>query len=98
MRLLVVLRRGGEEGSGMIEDMEAWEARIFEAVSQASSKAEQSYMKKSRFDSIDFWRSLVVLFKSSTLFFLDYFIKPEGEHRDEVIWRGLREVSKGWWG
>ena len=70
----------------MMEDMEAWEARIFEA--------EQSYMKKSRFDSIDFWRSLVVLFKSSTLFFWITLLSL----RDEVIWRGLREVSKGWWG
>ena len=52
----------------MLEDMEAWEARISEAVSQAASKAEQSYMQKSRFDSIDFWSSLVVLFKSSMLF------------------------------
>ena len=57
-----MLRRGGEEGSGMIEDMEAWEARIFEA--------EQSYMKKSRFDSINFWSSLVVLFKSSLFFWI----------------------------
>ena len=78
----------------MMEDMEAWEARISEAVSQVVSKAEQSYMKKSRFDSIDFWRSLVVLFKSSTLFFWITLLSL----RDEVIWRGLREVSKGWWG
>ena len=49
-----MLRGGGEEGSGMMEDMEAWEARISEAVSQVLSKAEQSYMKKSRFDSINF--------------------------------------------
>ena len=48
--------------------MEAWEARISDAVSQAASKAEQSYMQKSTFDSIDFWSSLMVLFKSSTLF------------------------------
>ena len=53
-RLLVVLRRRGG-GSGT---MEAWEARISDAVSQAESKAEskaeQSYMQKSTFDSIDF--------------------------------------------
>ena len=48
----------------MLEDKEAWEARI----SEAAFQAEQSYMQKSRFDSIDFWSSLVVLFKSSTLF------------------------------
>ena len=29
---------------------------------------------------------------------LDYCIKPAGEHRDEVIWRGLREVGRGWGG
>ena len=23
-------------------------------------------------------------------------MKPAGEHRDEVIWRGLREVGGGW--
>ena len=67
IRLLIVLRRGGGE-SGMMEDMEAWVARISEAVFQAASKAEQSYMRKSRFDSIDIWNSLMVLFKSSTLF------------------------------
>ena len=48
--------------------MEAWEARISDAVSQAVSKAEQSYMQKSASDSIDFWSILMVLFKSSTLF------------------------------
>ena len=52
----------------MMEDMEVWVARMSEAVFQAASKAEQSYMRKSRFDSIDFWSSLMVLFKSSTLF------------------------------
>ena len=45
--------RGGRSGT-----MEAWEARISDAVSQAESKAEskaeQSYMQKSTFDSIDF--------------------------------------------
>ena len=51
-----------------MEDMEAWEARISEAVLQAVLKAEQSYMQKSRFDSIGFWSSLMVLFKSSTFF------------------------------
>ena len=48
--------------------MEACEAMISDAVSQALSKAEQSYMQKSAFDSIDFWSILMVLFKSSTLF------------------------------
>ena len=48
--------------------MEAWEARISDAVSQAVVKVEQSYMQKSALDSIDFWSSLMVLFKSSTLF------------------------------
>ena len=48
--------------------MEAWEARISEEVLQAASKAEQSYTQKSRFDSICFWSSLMVLFKSSKLF------------------------------
>ena len=48
--------------------MAACEVRISDAVSQAASKAEQSYMQKSRFDSIGFWSSLMVLFKSSTLF------------------------------
>ena len=48
--------------------MAAGEGRISDAASQAVSKAEQSYMQKSRFDSIDFWSSLMVLFKSSTLF------------------------------
>ena len=42
-------RRGGRSGT-----VEAWEARISDAVSQAVSKAEQSYMQKSTFDSIDF--------------------------------------------
>ena len=54
----------------MMEDMETWEARISEPVSQVLSKAEQSYMKKSRFDSINFWSSLVVLFKSSLFFWI----------------------------
>ena len=40
-----------------MEDMEAWEARISEAVHQAASKAEQSYTQKSRFNSIGFWSS-----------------------------------------
>ena len=48
--------------------MEAWEARMSEAVFQAASKAEQSYTKKSRFVSIGFWSDLMVLFNSSTLF------------------------------
>ena len=46
--------------------MEAWEASMSEAVSQAVSKAEQSYTKKSRFVSIGFWSDLMVLFNSST--------------------------------
>ena len=48
--------------------MAACEVRISDAVSQVASKAEQSYMQKSRFDSIGFWSSLMVLFKSSTSF------------------------------
>ena len=51
----------------MLEDVEAWEARISEAVFKAASKAEQSYTKKSRFVSIGFWSDLMVLYKSSTL-------------------------------
>ena len=46
--------------------MEAWEARMTEAVFQAVSKAEQSYTKKSGFVSIGFWSDLMVLFNSST--------------------------------
>ena len=46
----------------MLEDMEAWEARISEAVFKAASKAEQSYTKKSRFVLIGFWSDLMVLF------------------------------------
>ena len=48
--------------------MEAWEAMISDAVSQAVSKAEQSYMQNSVSDSIVFWSILMVIFKSSTLF------------------------------
>ena len=48
----------------MTEDMEVWVSRMSEAV----SKAEQSYRTKSKFDSIDFSSSLMVLFKSPTLF------------------------------
>ena len=51
----------------MLEDMEAWEARIPEAIFKVASKAEQSYTKKSRFVSIGFWSDLMVLYKSSTL-------------------------------
>ena len=47
--------------------MEAWEARMSEAVFQAASKAEQSYSTKSKFDSVVFSNSLMVLFKSPTL-------------------------------
>ena len=48
--------------------MEAWEAMISDAVSQAVSKAEQSYLQNSESDSIVFWIILMVIFKSSTLF------------------------------
>ena len=48
--------------------MEAWEAMISDAVSQAVSKAEQSYLQNSVSDSIVFWIILMVIFKSSTLF------------------------------
>ena len=48
--------------------MEAWEAMISDAVSQAVSKAEQSYMQNSVSDSIVFWSILMVIFKISTLF------------------------------
>ena len=51
----------------MLEDVEAWEARISGAVFKAASKAEQSFTKKSRFVSIGFWSDLMVLYKSSTL-------------------------------
>ena len=47
--------------------MEAWEARMSEAVFQAASKAEQLYRAKSKFDSVVFSNSLMVLFKSPTL-------------------------------
>ena len=56
-------RRGG-----LSETMEAWEARMSEAAFQAVSMAEQSYITKSTFDSIDFSSSLTVLFKRPTLF------------------------------
>ena len=62
----------------MMEDMEAWEARISEAVSQVLSKAEQSYMKKSRFYSINFLEQFGGAFQEFVIF-LDYFIKPAGE-------------------
>ena len=48
--------------------MEVWEAMIPDAVSQAVSKAEQSYLQNSESDSIVFWIILMVIFKSSTLF------------------------------
>ena len=59
-----MLRRGG----GRSGTMEAWEAMISDAVSQAVSKAEQSYLQNSVSDSIVFWIILMVIFKSSTLF------------------------------
>ena len=52
---------------GVLEDTELWEARTSEAAFQAASNAEQSYMQKSMFNSVDFWRNLMVLFNSSML-------------------------------